>query len=133
LNRIPAARKSLRLIPAGWAKTIPAGRKRQKGKKKAKKITKRPLYKHGSIAPSPPYDPTRAGQGPGTFDFITGEWLRKFLNKARAGTAVDQWGPCDFGQSGDMDSISQRRRSHHEQCCRVDNIARLLIRPVAAG
>jgi hypothetical protein len=30
--------------------------------------------------------------GKGTFDFITGEWLLRILNKFRAGTAVDQWG-----------------------------------------
>ena len=69
----------------------------------------------------PPPGETQPGKG--TFDFITGEWLLRFLNKARAGTAVDQWG-------WDSREMWTPFRKDNDL---LDAIARLWIRPVAAG
>jgi hypothetical protein len=70
---------------------------------------------------APPPGPVQPG--PGTFDFITGEWLRKTLGKAKAGTAVDQWG-------WDCREMWAPLRKDDDL---LDAIARHWIRPVAAG
>ena len=70
---------------------------------------------------SPPPGPIQPGRG--TFNFITGKWLRKLLSKARAGTAVDQWG---------WDSREMWTPFRKDDDL-LDAIARFWIRPVAAG
>ena len=61
--------------------------------------------------------------GSGTFNFITGKWLRKVLSKAKAGTAVDQWG-------WDCREMWAPLRKDDDL---LDAIARYWIQPIAAG
>ena len=61
--------------------------------------------------------------GKETFNFITGEWLGKILGKAKAGTAVDQWG-------WDCREMWAPLRKDDDL---LHDIARYWIRPVAAG
>ena len=58
-----------------------------------------------------------------TFKFVDGEWLEHQLKRSRAGTAVDQWG----WDSREMWAAFRKDESL------LDDIARLWIRPIAAG